>query len=168
MMLHPFLQSLISKGWWCFLVTTTEYQIWEERAHHLIEYTWPRKTSVAIICQAFVMPLFKAEYDTDFLFYFVSLDGKNCLVDRGTKWYNISALLFACFKLPSCDSIYLLEVLLVYLNVSTDKVSDSSGNRTHHQRDPDLRSRGKSRTAWATPLVMDPPQKQDPWSQRRF
>lgn len=63
------------------------------RAHHPIEYTWPGR-SVAIICHAFVMPLFKAEYDMRLLFYFVSLDRKNCLVDRCTKWYNIWSFLF--------------------------------------------------------------------------
>lgn len=58
---------------------------------------------------------------------------------------NISALfLFVCFKPLSCDSICLPEVLFVHLNVSTDKVSDSSEDRTHHQRDTDLKRRGKS------------------------
>lgn len=35
-------------------------------------------------------------------------------------------------------------MLFVHLNVSTDKVSDSSGDRIYHQRDPDLKRRGKS------------------------
>lgn len=38
------------------------------------------------------MPLFKARYDMHHLFYSVSLDRKNFLVDRHTKWYNVSSL----------------------------------------------------------------------------
>lgn len=118
------------------------------RAHHPIEYTWPGR-SVAIICHAFVMPLFKAEYDMRLLFYFVSLDRKNCLVDRCTKWYNIWSF-FVCLKPLSCDSIYLPEVLFVHLSVSTKWVT--SGDRTYHQRDLSLRGGGSVRTAWAASL----------------
>ena len=73
----------------------------------------------------------------------VSLDRKNCFVGRCTN--DIIFQLLFCFEPPSCDSVRPLEVPFVHLNVRAEKVSDSSRDRTHHQRGPNLRRRGKSR-----------------------
>lgn len=84
---------------------------------------------------------------------------KNCLVDRHTQRYNISApLLFAWFELLSCDSIYLPEVLFVHLNVSTKWATPLGAGPTIRGT---LTSRGEGAvgTAQAASLVMDPPQK---------